>query len=106
MSKPVTITFQASSELHAWLKSKAKEWEQPVGTFVRLICLRERGRDSRAAAPAAPIMETADAFPRRVLPITLNDPNQTIPEPQIIRQNPRIYTVREAKRRAKGKAVA
>lgn len=88
MSKPVTITFQASEGLRDWLAEQASKREMTLGGFVRLTCTEARagtfrpGTDSAFTHPAGPIMEATDHFPRRVL------------------------TVKEAKRRAKGKAVS
>ena len=42
MSKQITITFQASPELHGWLKQRAKRQETSLGGYVRFLCTRQR----------------------------------------------------------------
>lgn len=91
MSEQVTITFQASKGLRDWLAGEAAKRELSLGGFVRLTCANARtgtfrpGVDSQFTHPAGPIMEA----------------EQLIPIPR-----GRLLTVREAKRRAKGKATA
>lgn len=89
MSEQVTITFQASKGLRDWLAGEAAKRELSLGGFVRLTCANARtgtfrpGVDSQFTNPAGPIMEAEQLVPRV-----------------------RLLSVREAKRRAKGKATA
>lgn len=41
---PITITFQASRELHGWLAARAAARESSLGAFVRGLCVEARDR--------------------------------------------------------------
>lgn len=79
MSKPITITFQASEGLHGWLAKEAGSREMTLGGFVRLTCAEARIASLRSSAPA---------------PVTFEAPAT----------HGRLMTVTQAKRLAKGKA--
>jgi hypothetical protein len=88
MSKPITITFQASEGLHAWLEDQAGQREMTLGGFVRLTCAEARAVSPRSRTPAPVTTGAGDVF---------NPPTYTT-------SPGRLMTVTQAKRLAKGKA--